>query len=116
MGGRTRFPSGSNSATRAKLGRYANTELVWKSMRVVAFVTALLLSLPAWAGDETSQTPEVRSESAVVLDARTGAEVWAKDADAVRPIASISKIFVAMAVRRKGIALDDWTEITQADV
>jgi len=52
----------------------------------------------------------------VVLDATTAAEVYAKDADDVRGIASTTKIFVALAVRGKGIVLDDWTEITQADV
>jgi serine-type D-Ala-D-Ala endopeptidase (penicillin-binding protein 7) len=86
-------------------------------MRAVAFVTVLIaLALPAHADDAASGPPEIRSEAAVVLDARTGAEVYAKDADAVRGIASTSKIFVALAVRRKGIVLDDWTEITQADV
>jgi D-alanyl-D-alanine endopeptidase (penicillin-binding protein 7) len=57
----------------------------------------------------------VRSEAAAVLDVRTGAGVYAKDADEVRPIASTTKIFVAMAVRRKGIVLDDYTEITRDD-
>jgi len=82
-------------------------------MRLAAFVTALLClatGLPA------SASPDVRSAAAVVLDARTGAEVYAKDPDAVRGIASTTKIFVAMAVRSKGLALDDWTEITQEDV
>jgi D-alanyl-D-alanine endopeptidase (penicillin-binding protein 7) len=50
-----------------------------------------------------------------VLDADTGAEVIAKDADAIRPIASTTKIFVALAVRDKGLALDDWTAITKDD-
>lgn len=64
----------------------------------------------------SSQLPEIQSAAAVVLDAATGAEVLAKDADQVRAIASTTKIFVAMAVRRKKIDLDRWTEITAADV
>jgi len=83
-------------------------------MRLTGIVTLLFLgitSLPALADDL-----ELKSEVAVVLDARTGAEVYAKDADEVHAIASTTKIFVAMAVRRKGLVLDDWTEITQADV
>lgn len=83
-------------------------------MRFTGIVTLLFLgitSLPA-AADE----PDLKSEVAVVLDARTGAEVYAKDADEVHAIASTTKIFVAMAVRKKGLVLDDWTEITQADV
>lgn len=59
--------------------------------------------------------PDIRSRAAVVLDARTGAEVYGKDADSVRAIASTTKIFVAMAVRKKGIELDGWTEITRED-
>ena len=31
------------------------------------------------------------------------------------PIASTTKIFVAMAIRKKGLDLDGWTEITKAD-
>ena len=82
-------------------------------MRLAAIVTGfvcLAAGLPAYA------EPEVRSEAAVVLDGRTGAEVYGKEADEVRGIASTGKIFVALAVRRKGIALDGWTEITQEDV
>lgn len=71
--------------------------------------------LPA-AAEEPSPLPAVRSTTAVVLDARTGAEVYGKDADEVVGIASTTKIFVALAVRAKGIELDGWTEITQVDV
>lgn len=63
-----------------------------------------------------SELPEIRSGSAIVLDAQSGAEIFGKDADQVRPIASTTKIFVAMVVRAKGIDLDGWTEITRTDV
>lgn len=66
---------------------------------------------PAWADD----LPEVKSRAAVVIDAETGAEIFGKDADEIRPIASTTKIFVAMAIRKKGIDLDGWTEITRSD-
>ncbi len=59
--------------------------------------------------------PEVKSRSCVVIDAQTGAEIFAKDADEIRAIASTTKIFVAMAVREKGLDLDGWTEITKND-
>lgn len=51
-----------------------------------------------------------------MIDAPTGVELLGKAADEVRPIASTTKIFVALAVRRKGIDLDGWTQITQDDV
>lgn len=70
-----------------------------------------VFAAPAWADD----LPDIKSKSAVILDAETGAELFAKDADEVRAIASTTKIFVAMAVRKKGMDLDGWTEITKAD-
>jgi D-alanyl-D-alanine endopeptidase (penicillin-binding protein 7) len=60
--------------------------------------------------------PEVKSRTAIVIDRDTGAEIFGKGADEVRAIASTTKIFVALAVRKKGLDLDGWTEITRADV
>jgi serine-type D-Ala-D-Ala endopeptidase (penicillin-binding protein 7) len=81
-------------------------------MRALLFCAAfgLLANHSAWA--ET--LPSIKSRSAVVLDAETGAEIFGKDADDIRPIASTTKIFVAMAVRKK-LDLDGWTEITRTD-
>ena len=78
--------------------------VVWGAM-------SLLFMGSTWADD----LPEVKSRAAVVLDAATGAEIFGKDADQIRPIASTTKIFVAMAVRKKGLDLDGWTEITKGD-
>src|SRR5215831_19181224 len=58
--------------------------------------------------------PSIHSRSAVVLDAATGEEIFSKDADEIRPIASTTKIFVAMAVRKQ-LDLDGWTEISRVD-
>src|SRR5262245_12855043 len=58
--------------------------------------------------------PSIQSRSAVVLDVATGKALFSKDADEIRPIASTTKIFVAMAVR-KHLDLDSWTEITRTD-
>ncbi|HEU0032651.1 MAG TPA: serine hydrolase [Kofleriaceae bacterium] len=86
-------------------------------MRVVvaclAAVTLGVLATPTFAAEDL---PDVRSKSVVVLDAETGAEIFGKAADDVRPIASTTKIFVAMVVRKRGIDLDSWTEITRVDV
>jgi D-alanyl-D-alanine endopeptidase (penicillin-binding protein 7) len=71
-----------------------------------------VLAGPTWA---EPATPEVLSKAAIVIDAETGAEIFAKDADDVRPIASTTKIFVALAVRKKHVDLDGWTEITKGD-
>ncbi len=59
--------------------------------------------------------PNVQSISAVVFDMDTGAEYYAKNPDAVRHIASTTKIFVAMVARRRGIDLEHKTAITRVD-
>ncbi|HEY4239040.1 MAG TPA: serine hydrolase [Kofleriaceae bacterium] len=82
-------------------------------MRAALLLIGLVASgIPdrAWA-----DAPKVRSRTAVVIDAGTGEELYGKDADAVRPIASTTKIFVAMAVRKHALDLDGWTTITKAD-
>jgi serine-type D-Ala-D-Ala endopeptidase (penicillin-binding protein 7) len=80
-------------------------------MRTLVFcAVAGVCASPAWA----DSLPDIKSRSAVVLDAATGAEIFGKDADEIRPIASTTKIFVAMAVRKR-IDLDGWTEITRVD-
>lgn len=88
-------------------------------MRAAPFVTWMVAMTVAWgsaSADKITMPPEVKSRSVVVIDASTGAEVFGKDADAVRAIASTTKIFVAMAVRRKKIDLEAWTEIAALDV
>lgn len=87
-------------------------------MRVLAALVAVLAALPGSSvfADDKPKLPEIRSKAMVVLDARTGAEIHAKHADDVRPIASTTKIFVAMVVRNRGIALDKWTAINDVDV
>ncbi len=78
----------------------------------LAFGVLSVLAGPTFA----DELPDVKSRAAVVLDAETGAEIFSKDADQIRPIASTTKIFVAMVVRRRGIDLDGWTRITRTDV
>src|SRR5215467_1449088 len=74
-------------------------------------VLGVLATRQAWADD----LPEIKSHSAIVIDAKSGAEIFGKDADDVRPIASTTKIFVALAVRKHDLDLDGWTEITKED-
>jgi D-alanyl-D-alanine carboxypeptidase len=78
--------------------------------RAVALVV-LAAAAPAAADDP----PQLESPSFVVLDAATGGELYARRADEPRPIASMTKIFVAMAVRRRHLDLDRWTEINFDD-
>src|SRR5687767_10352674 len=80
---------------------------------LVLWVIVGVLTSQAYAEEEL---PAVKSRAVVVIDRATGAEIFGKDADEIRPIASTTKIFVAMAVRKKGLDLDAWTEITREDV
>lgn len=85
---------------------------VFKLMRTLVFcaVLGVLANRPARA----ESLPDIKSKAAFVLDAATGEEIFGKDADEIRPIASTTKIFVAMAVRDQ-LDLDAWTEITKLD-
>jgi D-alanyl-D-alanine endopeptidase (penicillin-binding protein 7) len=75
------------------------------------WVVVMTFAVPqAWA-----ELPEVKSRAAVVIDAETGAELFAKSADQVRGIASTTKIFVAMVARKRGLKLDGWTAIARGD-
>lgn len=77
---------------------------------VVAMMACVLGSVA-----EAAPPPELSSPSVVVLDASDGSEVFARRADDVRPIASMTKIFVAMAVRRRHLDVERWTTINFDD-
>ena len=71
---------------------------------IPSFLAALLLaasSAPVHAGSSSfaqlEGSPQLRSASALVLDAQ-GNVIYDKDADAVRPIASITKLMTAMVI------------------
>lgn len=59
--------------------------------------------------------PNVQSASAIVVDLDRGVELYAKNADTVRPIASTTKLFVAMVVLDKKVDLTAETAITAED-
>ncbi|MBI4508981.1 MAG: D-alanyl-D-alanine carboxypeptidase [Deltaproteobacteria bacterium] len=59
--------------------------------------------------------PNVMAAASVVADLDTGDELFVKHPDAVRPIASVGKLFVALAVREKGIPLEKETAVTEED-
>jgi serine-type D-Ala-D-Ala endopeptidase (penicillin-binding protein 7) len=81
-----------------------------RSLCLWVIVGTLLAPVAALA-----QLPDLRSRSVVVIDPASGDELYAKHADDVRPIASTTKIFVALAVREHGLDLAGWTTITKAD-
>jgi D-alanyl-D-alanine endopeptidase (penicillin-binding protein 7) len=60
--------------------------------------------------------PNVQSRSAIVIDVDSGKLHFGKNPDRVRYIASTTKIFLALAVRRRGLDLASVTTITMDDV
>jgi len=86
---------------------------------LIAFVAvvALLFGLRGAAlADHVGRRPKAGSAAVIVLDAKDGDAEYEKNADVERSIGSLTKIFVALALRRNGLPLADYTTITADDV
>jgi D-alanyl-D-alanine endopeptidase (penicillin-binding protein 7) len=59
--------------------------------------------------------PNIQAESAIIVDLDSGDELYSKGADQVRAIASVGKIFLALAVRARDLSLDGLTTIEEED-
>ncbi len=59
--------------------------------------------------------PNVQAQAAVVVDLASGTELFQKNPDEVRPIASISKLMAAMVVVEHKLDLDATTTISAVD-
>jgi D-alanyl-D-alanine endopeptidase (penicillin-binding protein 7) len=59
--------------------------------------------------------PNVQAQAAVAIDLSTGEELYVKNPDAVRPIASISKLMATLVVLDRHVELDAPTVITAED-
>jgi D-alanyl-D-alanine carboxypeptidase len=88
---------------------------VRRAVRRTWAIAAVALAAVATPAAADAEPPVLESPSIVVLDAATGSELYGRRADDVRPIASMTKIFVAMALRRRRVDLDRWTEINFDD-
>ena len=60
--------------------------------------------------------PILGSSSVLVLDSKTGQTIYAKNADQVAPIASITKLMTAMVVIDARLDLEEAIEITTEDI
>ncbi len=87
-------------------------------MTRLVILIALLLGLGGGVAraDHVGKRPKVGSSAVIVVEASTGNEEYAKNADDERSIGSITKIFVALALRRNGLPLADYTTIHADDV
>ncbi|MCL4746911.1 MAG: D-alanyl-D-alanine endopeptidase [Burkholderiaceae bacterium] len=68
-------------------------------------------------GLHSTQDPlELHSSVALVIDQRSGETLFAKNSQAVLPIASITKLMTALVVLDAGLPLDEPLEISEADL
>ena len=102
--------------------------------RIAAVFAVLALASAAVAADKTAPTrkaakparavadfdkvgePNLLSTAALVLDANTGETLFAKNADAIHPIASITKLMTAMVVLDSKLPLDEPIQISTEDL
>jgi D-alanyl-D-alanine endopeptidase (penicillin-binding protein 7) len=85
------------------------------AMCALFFVLALSVGF-AQAGDRDSiRKIALRSSSALVQDAETGEIVYGKNAEAVVPIASITKLMTAMVILDAGLDLDEKITLSRED-
>jgi serine-type D-Ala-D-Ala endopeptidase (penicillin-binding protein 7) len=67
-------------------------------------------------GSADREVPYLRSAAALVVEEATGRVVYAKNVDAVHPIASITKLMTAVVVLEAGLSLGESIAITNTDV
>ena len=79
------------------------------------FVLALTVGFAQADEAKAQKAVYLRSSSALVLDADTGEIVLDKNADAVTPIASITKLMTAIVVLDRGLDLDQRIVISRED-
>ncbi|HEX6156486.1 MAG TPA: D-alanyl-D-alanine endopeptidase [Burkholderiales bacterium] len=86
------------------------------AMCALFFVLALSVGF-AQAGEPRAEIRKIalRSSSALVQDAETGEVVYGKNAEAVVPIASITKLMTAMVVLDGGLDLDEKITLSRED-
>jgi D-alanyl-D-alanine endopeptidase (penicillin-binding protein 7) len=81
---------------------------------ICALVLVLFVSVGFAQADEVKKIA-LRSSSALVQDAATGEVVIGKNADAVVPIASITKLMTAMVILDYGLDLDEEILLSRED-
>src|SRR5688572_26028936 len=98
--------------------------------RILALFVAAALSTGVMAADKSVKAVKVKASAVVadangpllksagvlVLDPTTGQTLYAKNADEVTPIASITKVMTAMVVLDAKLALDEAIQITGDDI
>ena len=82
----------------------------------LALAAAALVAAPAEASrfSNLEGNPGLRSASAMVIS-EDGSVIYGKDENTVRPIASITKLMMAIVLLDSGVSLDEKVTVTKAD-
>ena len=85
--------------------------------RLLSLVFLGVLATPAWAQFASPDPARLRLSSAnvLVLDAAADRQIYAKAADEVTPIASVTKLMTAMVVLDADLSLDEVLDIDTGD-
>jgi len=86
--------------------------------RLLSIVFLSVLATPAWGQFASPDPARLRLSSAnvLVLDAAADRQIYAKAADEVTPIASVTKLMTAMVVLDAHLPLDETVAIDKADL
>jgi serine-type D-Ala-D-Ala endopeptidase (penicillin-binding protein 7) len=85
------------------------------AMCALFFVLVLSVGFAQAGERDTIRKIALRSSSALVQDAETGEIVYGKNAEAVVPIASITKLMTAMVIIDAGLDLDEKITLSRED-
>lgn len=124
VGQKLRLPGGAVSSKKPVASKSTAKKAVAKKSVAQKPVTSskrtaspTKLQVPSGSAVAASSGPlSVVSSSAVVIDSNTGSVLYAKNANQVRSIASITKLMTAMVVLDSGASLSEVLTITDADV
>jgi serine-type D-Ala-D-Ala endopeptidase (penicillin-binding protein 7) len=86
--------------------------------RLLTIVFALVLAAPAWAAGDSARDPaklRLSSANVLILDAEGDNAIYAKAADEVTPIASVTKLMTAMVVVDAQQSMDELLEVDMRD-
>jgi D-alanyl-D-alanine carboxypeptidase len=84
-------------------------------MMTVRAALAIVMVVATSARAESPESLQLDAASVVVMDS-TGGTVVDKHGDDVRPIASLTKIFVALVLRDRKLDLEGWSRIEGEDI
>lgn len=82
---------------------------------VIASTAALSIAVPTATAQAAGGPSGIRAKSAYLLDSGANRQLWTKDADTKRPMASITKLMTAVVVLdTRGVNLDKKVTVKQA--